>query len=258
MSLPKQLFHEARIFCDELIRAGYAPALKTVDYYKRIKETDRLKIEKDLEDELAKLNEKQRKQLLKYLGDPPDIDNIPVSFWNDGASAIRKTLQPALAKMAFEQAMTRVDEFGVEVSWQLVNQNAVRWAEKYSFDKVKEITETKQKILNEAVADFFAKGQTRAELEAHLIDEFGPNSASRIAVTETTRAASEGDDEILQELADAGIVMDEYWETDNDKLVCEEICAPRNGKIRGDGWDEPPPAHVNCRCRRRLAIPGAE
>jgi len=254
MSLPSQLFREARIFCDELIRAGYAPALKTAAYYKRVKETNRLKIEKDLETELAKLNEQQRKQLLKYLGDPPNINNIPASFWNDGAAAIRQTLQPALAKMAFEQAMTRVDEFGVEVSWQLINQNAVRWAEKYTFDLVKGIDETSQKLVSQAIADFFGKRQTRAELEAQLVDAFGPTRASAIAVTETTRAASQGDEEILQELADAGIVMDEYWETDQDELVCD-ICEPLEGKLRGDGWDEPPPAHVNCRCRRRLAIP---
>ena len=64
-----------------------------------------------------------------------------------------------------------------------------------------------------------------------------------------TRAATEGERGIVDELGKMGITMAEFWATENDDLVCT-ICGPRNEKKEGDGWTraDGPPAHPKCRC----------
>ena len=111
-----------------------------------------------------------------------------------------------------------------------------------------------QKLLKKAISEYFKKGWTRQELVDRIAPIVGPDRAEVVAVTEITREASARDTAIWEELAREGIRMGEIWETLNDELVCP-ICASRQGKKRGDGWDEPPPAHDGCRCRRRLELP---
>jgi len=79
---------------------------------------------------------------------------------------------------------------------------------------------------------------------------FGAERAEIIAITETTRAAVEGERGVIAELEQHGIRMYPVWMTRNDELVCP-ICAPRNGKPIQPGNEtngEYPPAHPRCRC----------
>jgi hypothetical protein len=70
-----------------------------------------------------------------------------------------------------------------------------------------------------------------------------------ISITEVTRAASEGEQEIVNRLImdNPGIVAVDIWQTNRDDRVCP-ICGPRHNRKRGDGWTENPPAHPRCRC----------
>lgn len=75
-------------------------------------------------------------------------------------------------------------------------------------------------------------------------------SASRsaqVAVTETSNAISNGEAGVVRELQNAGNTSALVWFTQLDERVCP-VCAPRHGKIQGEGWQLLPPAHPNCRC----------
>ena len=76
---------------------------------------------------------------------------------------------------------------------------------------------------------------------------FGEIRAEMIAITEATRAFSEGN---IQEWLASGVVDGIKWMTAEDELVCP-ICEPLDGKEGSltDGIEGlKPPAHVRCRC----------
>jgi hypothetical protein len=79
-----------------------------------------------------------------------------------------------------------------------------------------------------------------------------PIRAEMIAVTEVTRAASQGEQAIARELARAGIVMTPIWNTNQDDIVCP-LCGPKNGKEIEDG--QFPPRHPRCRCWVSYELP---
>jgi hypothetical protein len=147
------------------------------------------------------------------------------------------------------------------VDWDLVNEDAATWARDFGGDLVKKIDEGTRRDVGNAVGNFYSEGQTMGELTGRLGRIYSPQRAERIAITEVTRAAAEGERGIAKELAKDGVVMVEVWQTRNDSVVCE-ICRPRNGveQYKGDGdayWDssQGPPGHPNCRCNIRLDYP---
>lgn len=72
--------------------------------------------------------------------------------------------------------------------------------------------------------------------------------ADTIAITETTRAISQGENYAAAALAVLlARTVTWYWQTEEDSLVCP-ICAPLNGK---ESPDVDQPAHPNCRCTKR-------
>jgi len=141
------------------------------------------------------------------------------------------------------------------VDWGLRKQAAVDWARQYTFNLVRGINNTDRKYLQSAVSSYFEQGQTRQELEDRIGRIYSPNRASMIAVTEVTRAASEGERAIAKELESQGIRMIPIWQTNNDELVCP-LCGPKHGQEIKDGIY--PPLHVNCRCFTNHELPKVE
>jgi len=80
---------------------------------------------------------------------------------------------------------------------------------------------------------------------------FTDNRVEKIAVTETTRSISEGEQSAREEMQRTGnreIVA--RWVTERDNRVCK-ICAPLDRKLERvwvDRFPSGPPAHPNCRC----------
>ena len=144
------------------------------------------------------------------------------------------------------------------VDWDMINKDAESWAREFGGQLVKDIDKGTRRDVGNAVGDFYSEGHTMGELGDRLGRIYSPQRAERIAITEVTRAAAEGERGIKKELAKDGIIMVEVWQTRNDDVVCE-ICRPRNGveEHKGDGdayWDSSygPPGHPNCRCNIRL------
>jgi HK97 family phage portal protein len=131
--------------------------------------------------------------------------------------------------------------------WTLSNQKAKDWVSAYSFELIKGIDETSQKRTQAALQKWIENGKPLQGLIDDVSSIFGPDRATAIAVTESTRAYAQGNLIIYQ---DSGVVKKWGWRTAADDLVCP-ICAPLNGKTAPLGKDFDGyifPAHVKCRC----------
>jgi len=195
----------------------------------------------------ARLNG-QFEQVMNLLGNPPDMANLPADFWSTATGVMLADVRPemeSLARVVVEGAI----ESGVGIAWDLANEAAIEWAERYTYDLIRGITETTQRQVQRAVTRFFeTPGETRANLEARLAPWFGQARASSIAVTEVTRASGEGVRVSYEQAKQAGINMVPVWHTARDELVCS-VCGPNDNKLMPEwqnvSWT---PAHVNCRC----------
>lgn len=189
----------------------------------------------------------QLDELISLLGDPPDPNNIPPAFWENGGKEIRGVIEPILAELFIKQVETLVLEINIGVEWGLVNQWAIDWVSSYTFDLVRGMTQTSQAALQKAIEAFYRDGLSKEQLISLIEPLFGPVRAEMIAVTEVTRAAVEGERAMVQwiEQNNPSIRLIPVWQTANDDIVCP-ICAPRHNKIIEDGIF--PPAHPRCRC----------
>lgn len=176
---------------------------------------------------------------------------LPSGYWMGLSQEEKGIIGPFIGDIFREQASELAESIAIGFDWSLVNEQASSWAQQHTFDLVKDIDQTTRKDLQQAISQFFEQQMTRGDLENLVASgrgAFSPVRASLISVTETTNAASAGEERMVQELKDEyDIEMVAIWQTRNDELVCP-ICGPRHGKKRGDGWLEPPPAHPNCRC----------
>jgi hypothetical protein len=133
---------------------------------------------------------------------------------------------------------------------------AAKWAASYAYDLIREINKTTIESIRNAISAFVSTpGMTIGDLVGMI--PLSPDRALTIAVTETTRAFSEGQRaagvEMREQFPDVQVFKE--WFTNNDDLVCE-ICGPLNEKVikfedsfpaDEEGLDGPP-AHPNCRC----------
>ena len=216
---------------------------------------NRDQLERILARKLAGLNRRQLGQLLELMGDPPKIENVPLSFWDDAGKELAQVVTPFSERVYLEAAERMLESVPIGVDWNLVNESASIWAREYSYELVGKINTTSQRAVSRAVANFYDQGLTMGELTDRLGSIYSPVRAEMIAQTEVTRAAAAGEYEVVSELAKDGIKMVAVWETNNDEIVQRcPICWPRHGKKEGDGWTrnagihQEPPAHPRCRC----------
>ncbi|MCP4536247.1 MAG: hypothetical protein GY832_03800 [Chloroflexi bacterium] len=197
---------------------------------------------------LGKLGERQRRDVMRALGNPPRLENLPIDFWNKYEKELRGLLIPDLEGVYLESAKDLILGMpGLGVDWDMVNISASRWSRDYGYKMVSGLTKTTREGLQETIPQFFEDGLTLGQLREKLGRWYGPIRADMIATTEVTRASVQGEIGIADQLRGQGIDMVMIWKTNNDEIVCP-ICGPRNNKAQGDGWTEPPPAHPRCRC----------
>lgn len=215
---------------------------------------DRDALEAALLDALGAVNADTLKRVLDALGDPPDPARLTPELWAEIEVATRGALQPALENAFLAAAEAASADAGISIAWDTVNVRAADWARQYSFDLVRGINDNSRTMLQQTVSSFLETPTTNAALQEKIARVFGASRAENIAVTEITRAATEGERtavaEIEVELRQSGLKPVAIWLTANDSLTCP-VCGPRNGKRQGDGWEVPPPAHPRCRCAIR-------
>lgn len=189
-------------------------------------------------------------KLLDYLGDPPDLSKVPYEYWQTGWRGIQREVEPILVETFVSQAEVLMNSVGIGFDWARFNMMAADWARTYTYNLVTDMQgvtrSALEKLLQQNVPGYFEEGLTSKELARRLEAYFGPVRADMIAVTETTRAAVEGERAYVEELVkETGREMIPVWLTSNDDRVCP-ICGPKNEKPITDR--QFPPAHPRCRC----------
>lgn len=180
-------------------------------------------------------------------------------FWKAENNLLWKSIQPDILQIASEKTALSITDVN---TFQLVNQNVIRWAEGYytsaetlNYGSVPNLNQTSRTRFTEAFVRWqtgevaFGGGQGLPALINLLTGIFGASRAEAIAVTETSRIFSQT---ILE-----GARVNEFtthlrFFTAVDEQVCP-ICSPFNGRVidknsngfGGIGW---PPLHVRCRC----------
>lgn len=165
---------------------------------------------------------------------------------------------------------------GVQVDWNLLNQQAYDFARQYSYKLIKGLDATTQAKVQDTFAAWVKSGAAQPALKAALLPIFNdPTRADSIAETESIRAYNEG---AFKRWKDVGVTK-AVWRTVQDPKVCP-ICRPLNGQVADieAGWIHPggnyidpydnqrvsgdafrgkvyrASAHTRCRCYRRPVV----
>ena len=161
--------------------------------------------------------------------------------WNreEFKEELRLALTGKLGEIYQEAASKFIEQHNLDISQQVVEVNALRWATVYAMMLAGEIAQTTEKAM-----------------EAGL-PPFTPERADMITTTETTRAMQGGKRAVVEDRKRQNQEQWEgYWITHPEKSlsgVCP-VCKPLNGtpesewsKVAYDG----PPVHPHCVCEVR-------
>ena len=131
------------------------------------------------------------------------LSDIADAFWEHEDDILWKLLLKRLLASTLSGAMIALDglmEMGVGVEWALVNQAAIAWASKYSYQLVKQINDTSQKFLQSAIPEWINSGAPLDVLIEQLAPTFGEVRASMIGVTEVTGRMRKGNYDYLERI----------------------------------------------------------
>jgi hypothetical protein len=148
----------------------------------------------------------------------------------------------ALYSTAMEAGGGLAGQYGVSI--EAVSPQAKQWAMGYAGALTKEITETTESM-REAYVGPVTAGVVSGWMATLTM------RAEMIGITETTRAATVGEDigrQVIREWT--GKILTSTWYTELDERVCD-ICGPLHGtgpEVYGEVSTDGPPAHPRCRC----------
>jgi hypothetical protein len=191
------------------------------------------------------------------------MNTLSENFWQNESRILLAVIKPKLQAIYLAGALLSSADIGVTLSWEKANESAIRWANEHTDTLLSQLMETTIEGVGQIIADWIASPtQDMGDLHSSLLKLFDRDRASRIAVTETTRAFASA----AQEQFTSNGVEYWRWNTNRDEMVIEgkrrgvcEICAPLDGKIvrigepfgynkKGEPIIKPPDAHVGDRC----------
>lgn len=207
---------------------------------------NRARFEREMARRLGEAWEGQRDALMKLLGDPPSLNNVPESYWNNGGKAIRQAVTSTFEKIYILQAEELARRARIVVDWQLINEKAIEWAGLHAGELIKNWANTNRTTLTKYIQQYYRDDWTLDDLAERLSVLFSERRAMTIAITETTNAAVQSQIETARELMNLyGVKFTETWKVSEYERVCTE-CDGNDGKpCREVGY---PPAHINCAC----------
>lgn len=112
-----------------------------------------------------------------------------------GAAALLAALLALLqagAREGLDTGRTVLGRARIGVNWRLAAVTAMQWAGNYNYELVAGINATTRRMLSDAIVRWAGTGAPLSDLVDDVAAVFGPERAARIAVTEATRAYSEG------------------------------------------------------------------
>lgn len=192
----------------------------------------------------------QRQVMSDLLAAGMDVNQTQIftqDYWSNLSSRVEALMRGKLEDVYMNAAEQFMDKVSYSMDNDLLRASARAWANQASMNLVTQMNDTSQRHLRDAVDKFFTDSMTNSELRTELERIFSPRRAELAAVTEVTRAASEGWERVATDLRSKGVRLVAVWQTLVDERVCP-ICGPRHDKTQGDGWMFLPPAHPKCRC----------
>ena len=222
----------------------------------------RLPVEEKVANIIAAELRAQAAEVLSGNEDKLDADPSSVDLGRLTGSPARIATSTGSARDALRQALIEGADLGVKTAdkqfkgigfgfdYTLVNQDARKWADTYSYELVRGIDETTQAHLRQSIRQWIDNGLPLRNLKRELAPIFGRDRAELIASTEVTRAYAEGN---RIAYAASGVVDEIIWRTTMDERVCP-VCGPladKKAPLRTGfagvktGF---PPAHPRCRC----------
>lgn len=207
---------------------------------------NRRRFEIEMERRLGDEWEKQRKEFMRLLGNPPDLSNVPETYWNNGGKAIRKVISSVLEDVYLIQAFGLAEQVNLAVDWMLVNQHAIDWAARWGMQKATELNGRTREMVVDLVQKYYTESWDLDELTRRISIFYAPERARTVAITETTNAAVQSQIQMADDLKQIyNVQFKEVWKTNIDDRTCE-VCEPKDGHpVSEVGY---PPEHVNCRC----------
>lgn len=204
---------------------------------------DRNKREARMAGTLSRLGSRQRRELEALLGNPPDIDRVPESYWTDKESEMGAVLLLLLTQTY--SASARLHGMGPVDA----KEAGSDWATKHSETLARDFTANSQKILANDAKQWDGSELTKRAIRDTTLKMLGPDRMARVAVNETTRAQFQGGEDATEELW--GLSPEDTWKTSGLKSVCP-VCLPLNNQPRRI-WEPlfpagPPEPHVGCSC----------
>ncbi len=208
--------------------------------------TDRRRFEAEMEKRLGKIWDAQRREVMRLLGDPPNINNVPESYWNNGGKAIRKAISSVLEDVYLAQSLALAEQVNLQVDWMLVNQHAIDWAARWGMQKATELTGRTRNMVIDLVTKYYQQDWDIDELTRRIAVFYAPERARSVAITETTNAAVQSQIQLADDIRKLyGVDFEETYRVSEYDRVCA-ICAPLDGRPTQEvGY---PPRHVNCAC----------
>ena len=222
---------------------------------------NRDEIEADFARQLAKVQGPQREELRQLLGSPPDINRVPLEFWQRVEEENRKRITAILLLIFLTSSDQHSGGIADDATRLQAEQQGLAWAVKRGADLAKDFTDRSTEWLRTKAAKWQGTSVSspvaptepppapqEAEIESDLRDIFGPVRQENMPISETTQAASAGGEWMMHALV--GTSELDQWHTEHDAKVCQ-ICKPLD-KIRRSVWSlkfpAGPPAHPRCRC----------
>ncbi len=196
---------------------------------------------------LGRLSAKHRRELAALLGAPPDVANVPASFWE----RVRRETEEELLAMLLLIYIASATQHGL--GSERASTLGLTWAASRASEVARGYSEHSRDRTNTAGREWREQtdrgdAPSKAAVGDRLVSVFGPSRVEGIAVSETTNAVSAGGEAAVEELV--GIDELDTWFTEGDGKVCP-ICRPLHGKKRGV-WSRKfpsgPGAHPGCRC----------
>lgn len=189
---------------------------------------------------------------------PKKLDD---SFWNEQRQKLYTLIFPHVIEAGQDAAEDGIEQLPskavVGIDMRVINERVRVWAENYTYNLIRGITDTNADQIGEWFSNYAAGEFNRGDLFTRLNWFFGPDRANMIATTEITRAYATGNRLAWLE---TGIVQEYTFNTAGDDLVdqdCADVEAGNPYPITDT--EHLPPLHVNCRCYiQPIVIPNAE
>jgi SPP1 gp7 family putative phage head morphogenesis protein len=204
---------------------------------------------------------------------------LPKAYWDHLQEQLQTLIEPWLLRvtqagiaagkvdLAANESTRKKAAPVIGIAWDLVNQDARRQAQTYTYDLVRGITDNTRERLQKQVDEWIAAGNAFPDLverikplipdlEAIAATALQPDYRARlIAMTESTRAYADGNNRVWE----AAGYWGREWETAVDERVCP-VCGALHQQRAKLGEDfavtvkgkrvvvKNPPAHPGCRC----------